>query len=126
MAKKIKILRCDKVEVCSMNLKTREIKVIATVTVKDGKTVVESEDKRFKEKAEEFLNTGEHFMRGTREDTSGYRQQVLIPQKPGDPDFFLAIIGHWGKELWGYPEVFAREAGKIWEEEIDEWISDEE
>jgi len=119
---KPRILRCDKVEICSMNLKTREIKVIAIVTVKDGKAVVESEDKYFKEKAEEFLNTGEKWLRWSYTDTLGYKKQILTAQGPGDPYFLEAISGPWssGKELWGYAEVFAREAGKIWWEEIPE------
>lgn len=116
-----KILRCDKTEF--LGTKDGKEKVIATVSMKDSKVVVESEDLEFKKNLENFLNSGEgeRALRWTREDIFGFRAQVLSFQKPGDTFFLEALVGPWSKgELWGYKDVWAREAGKIWEEEVPE------
>lgn len=118
-AKTRKILRCTKVEV--VGKKDGKERVIAVISKKDGQLVIDSEDKEFKKKLEEFLITqGERFLRFTEEDTSGFKRQVLYTQRIEDPFYLEALCGPWwiGKEIWGYSDVFAREAGKVWEEEV--------
>lgn len=121
MNKKIKIRRCDKVEI--FGTKDGQRKIIATVVMKGTKVVVQSEDKSLKKNLEEFLNEGYRFLRWTRVDSFGFRQEKLTSQKPGDPFFLETLVGPWTeyqKEWRGYINISARRAGKIWEEEVPE------
>lgn len=129
--------------------KPGDFKVIATVSMKDSEVIVESDDAHFKECLLKEL-TGENwkefwknlpkerkdelskegfseesygrFLRWTGDEGFGFHSENLTRQKPGDPFFLESLCGPWndGKELWGYTDVFARRAGKIWKEEVPE------
>ncbi|MBU4274867.1 hypothetical protein KKE19_03580 [Patescibacteria group bacterium] len=113
--KQAPVLMCDKVEI--LGTKDGKERVIAVISIKDGKVVVESDDKAFKKDAENFINADGKVIRTTRINSSGFRQIVLIPQKPGEKYFLLSLMGPWGDKILDYTYVWGRQAGKIWEEE---------
>lgn len=110
----MKIQNCDKVEV--LNTQDGKHKVIAVISMKDGKPIVESDDDALKKDIEKFLKEGEPTLKLTRRDSSGFSQMVIVPQKPEDKFFLVALMGPWGKVL-NYPYVWARRAGRTWEED---------
>lgn len=111
----MKIQNCDKVEVLEFT-QEKKIRVIATISMKGGKPVVESDDAALKKDIEEFLAFGKSAIRITKRDSSGFSQIVIVPQDPGDKFYLVGLTGPWGKVL-NYSNVAARPAGKIWEDD---------
>lgn len=115
------IRMCEKVEV--LGTKDGKERIIAVISMKDGKVVVESNDKAFKKDAENFLSMSGKTLLLTRIDSSGFRQQMLVPQEPGEKYFLCTIAHWWGDKVLNYTNVHGRMAGKIWEEDVPkEWL----
>lgn len=56
---------------------------------------------------------------------NGWHEDLVIIQEPQDPFFLEALVGpeklvSRDEKLCGYTNIWAREAGKVWEEEVHE------
>ena len=111
----MKIQNCDKIEVLEFTKEKRD-RLLATISMKDGKPVVESDDAALKKDIERLLSFWQPHLKLTRRDSSGFSQRVIVPQDPGDKFYMVALTGPWGKVL-NHDYVWARPAGKIWEDD---------
>lgn len=140
---KFKLRRCTMVEY--LGEKDGVERVIATVSYKDGEPVVQTDDPKVREQLHEMFyppkeyieswraeegdeETEENLKRGfpdylrlSVDEESGIHKDIIVPQRRGDPYYLESLIGRWQAKggMAGYKEIWAREAGKVWDEEVE-------